>query len=285
MTETIAPSAALGEIQLYVASLERAVKFYEKSLGFQLLGKENGQAVLGAGGSRLLTLLERPGAQPAKGTTGLYHFAVLLPERKSLARLLYHLVENESEIQGAADHGVSESLYLVDPDGNGIEVYCDRRRSEWPIDDLGRLQMGTEDLDIEDLVLELRGKLEPFRGLPAKTSLGHVHLKVRNLAEAEQFYNKALGFQVTDRYESGAVFVAAGNYHHHIGMNTWESLGAAPPAADAAGLRWFEILLPDAAALDGLHARLDAAGVNAEEANGGLLLHDPSQNRLLVRVK
>ena len=213
----------------------------------------------------------------------MYHFAVLLPDRKSLARLLYHLAETKLGVQGAADHGVSEALYLADPDGNGIELYRDRRKNEWPVDDLGRLQMGTEALDIDDLVMELKGGLEPYQGLPQKTTIGHVHLQVRNLAEAEQFYNGALGFKVMQRYESGAIFVSAGGYHHHIGLNTWAGEGAPPPPADATGLRWFEVVLPDSAALDGVLARLKAAGVTGEEQDGGVLVHDPSQNGILLR--
>lgn len=283
MTEIITPAAAIGEVQLIVADLERAVSFYEKGLGFRVLQRAGGQAVLGAGERRLVTLNERPGSKPASKATGLYHFAVLLPDRKSLARLLYHLAETQLGVQGLADHGVSESLYLADPDGNGIELYRDRRKSEWPMDDLGRLQMGTDELDVDDLVLELKGGLEPYQGLPQKTRIGHVHLQVRNLAEAEQFYSKVLGFQVTQRYGSGALFVSAGGYHHHIAMNTWESEGAPPPPPDATGLRWFEIILPSAAALDGVKARLKEAGVEVAEQEGGVLVHDPSRNGVLIK--
>jgi catechol 2,3-dioxygenase len=283
MSEMIA-SAAIGELQLYVADLNRAVLFYQKGLGFALLEKSSEQAVLGVGGNRLITLVHRPGAKPSKGTTGLYHFAVLLPDRKSLARLLYHLAETKRGVEGAADHGVSEALYLSDPDGNGIEIYRDRRKSEWPLDDLGRLQMGTEELDIDDLVMELKGGLEPFNGLPEKTVIGHVHLQVRSLAEAEQFYSGLLGFKVMQRYESGALFVSAGGYHHHIGLNIWAGEGAPPPGEGAAGLRWFEVLLPDAAALDAILARLQAAKVEYTRQDEGVLLRDPSQNCILLKA-
>ena len=151
------------------------------------------------------------------------------------------------------------------------------------MDDLGRLQMGTDELDVDDLVLELKGGLEPYQGLPQKTRIGHVHLQVRNLAEAEQFYSKVLGFQVTQRYGSGALFVSAGGYHHHIAMNTWAGEGAPPPPADATGLRWFEIILPGAAALEGMKARLKDAGVEYAEQDGGVLVHDPSRNGILIR--
>lgn len=282
MTQKIASTTKIGEIELYVADLNRSIEFYQKGLGFRLLNRTNGQAVMGAGENRLLTLVERPGAKQVKGVTGLYHFAVLLPDRGSLALLLYHLAESEIEIQGAADHGVSEALYLDDPDGNGIELYRDRKRSEWPVDDIGKLQMGTDPLDVDDLVMELRGGVPEWTGLPDKTVIGHVHLRVRNIPEAEQFYTGVLGFQMMDRYGSAAIFVSAGGYHHHIGMNTWAGVGAPPPPPDAAGLRWFEVRLPDQKALESVQARLKEAGVALEEHNDGFLVRDPSQNTILL---
>jgi catechol 2,3-dioxygenase len=285
MTNVIAPEAAIGKVQLKVASLERSVDFYQRKLGFQLLSKEGSQAVLGAGDQALLTLTEVPGARAVRGTSGLYHFAVLLPDRRSLARLLYHLAESEVEIPGAADHGVSEALYLQDPDGNGIELYRDRRRNEWPVDDLGRLQMGTEELDIDDLVWELKSGLEPWQGLPENTTIGHVHLQVANMASAELFYTHVLGFQLMQRYGSAAIFVSAGGYHHHIGMNTWAGEGVPPPPADAAGLLWFEVVLPAQENLDAVLERLKDANVAAEPQADGVLVRDPSQNGILLRVK
>ncbi len=282
MTETIAPATAIGEVQLFVADLEKEVAFYTNSLGFRLLSKENGQAVLGAGRRRLLVLNEKPGARAVRGTTGLYHFAVLLPDRKSLAQLLFHLAESNTEVQGASDHGVSEALYLADPEGNGIELYCDRRKREWPVDDIGRLQMSTDALDIDDLVMELKDGVAPWEGLPDGTLIGHVHLHVSNLMAAEQFYTRVLGFQLMQRYGSGAIFVSAGGYHHHIGLNTWAGAGAPPPPPDAAGLRWFEIRLPDRAALDALTERIQAAGVAFEHRGDGVLTQDPSQNKILL---
>lgn len=286
MAEKIAPLTTIGEIQLYVADLDKAQNFYEKILGLRALGQADDQVYLGAGERRLVTLNHRAGAKPSIDTTGLYHFALLLPDRKSLARLLYHLAETKFGVQGVADHGVSEALYLTDLDGNGIELYRDRRRSEWPVDDLGRLQMGTDELDIDDLVLELKDGLSPWTGLPGKTVIGHVHLQVRNLAEAEHFYSDVLGFDVTERYGSGAIFVSAGGYHHHIGLNTWGREGASPAPSTATGLRWFEILLPDIAALDNLAERLKTAGVTCDnQVDGSLLVQDPSQNTMLLKVK
>ena len=285
MTETIAPATAIGEVQLFVADLEKQVAFYTNALGFRLLSRAAEQVVLGAGQRRLVVLNEKPGARAVRGTTGLYHFAVLLPDRRSLARLLYHLAETNTGVQGASDHGVSEALYLSDPEGNGIELYCDRRRREWPVDDIGRLQMGTDELDIDDLVMQLKDGVEPWAGLPDETRIGHVHLHVSDLAEAEKFYTRVLGFQLMQRYGSGAIFVSAGDYHHHVGLNTWAGVGAPPPPPDAAGLRWFEIRLPDQAALDALLDRLKAAGAAVEAQEGGALTRDPAQNQILLTLQ
>lgn len=284
MTQTIAPATTIGEIEIYVAELQRALHYYQDGLGFKLISQDGGQAVLGVGERRLLTLLEKPGARHVPNTTGLYHFAILLPSRRALAEVLFHLAEGGTEIEGASDHGVSEALYLTDPDGNGIELYRDRRRHDWPVDDLGKVQMGVEALDVDSLVLELKDGVAEWQGLPDKTVIGHVHLHVRDLLEAEKFYTRVLGFQLMLRYASGAIFVSAGGYHHHIGLNTWAGKGAPPPPADATGLRWFEILLPDLPALEAIQARLAEAGIPSEPQDGGLLIHDPSQNGILLKV-
>lgn len=295
METKIAPATTIGEVQLVVADLKRSTQFYQERLGFKVIEervlREVGyQTVLGAGERRLVVLNEKPGVKPRPPSgadsrmTGLYHFAVLLPNRRALARLLVHLAEDETEVQGAADHGVSEALYLSDPDGNGIELYSDRRRSEWPADDLGKLQMGTGELDVDDLVLELKDGLLPWTGLPETTVIGHVHLHIADLAAAERFYTQVLGFQLTQRYGSGAIFVSAGGYHHHIGLNTWAGVGAPPPPADVAGLRWFEVMLPAEEALEAVRGRLQAAGTPFEEQDGGFLVRDPSQNGILLRL-
>lgn len=282
MTQTTPLKASIGKIELTITDLQRSLNFYQESLGFHLLKRDEHQVVLGAGGSSLVVLNEKPGARQVKPTTGLYHFAILLPERISLARLLYDMAEKEIEIQGAADHGVSEALYLEDPDGNGIELYADRRKHEWPRDDIGRLQMGTEELDIDDLLLELRGKLAPWYGLPAGTSIGHIHLRVADLAASEHFYRQVMGFELTQRYGSGALFFSSAGYHHHIGVNTWTSAGAPPPPSDASGLRWFELLIPDPADYTALMQRLQDAGIASETTSTGHLVRDPSQNAILL---
>lgn len=285
MTESIAPATKIGEVRLVTGNLDRLVQFYQERLGFQVLERTDGQVSLGAGSTRLLTLVEQPGAQPRPqtGVTGLYHFAVLLPDRRSLARLLVHIAQNETNIQGASDHGVSEALYLADPDGNGIELYRDRKRGEWPVDDLGKLMMATDPLDIDDLVMEIRGGVLDWSGLPEGTTIGHVHLQVADLAEAEAFYTRLLGFQLMQHYGRSAAFVSAGGYHHHIGMNTWTSAGAPPPPPNMSGMRWFEVVLPDTEAVEAVQARLKEAGIAWEETEGGILVRDPSQNGILLR--
>lgn len=285
MTETIAPATKIGEIQLITGNLERLTRFYQERLGFQVLERGEGKTILGAGTARLLTLIEQPGAQqrPQNGVTGLYHFAVLLPDRRSLARLLVHIAQTETPIQGASDHGVSEALYMADPDGNGIELYRDRERDEWPVDDIGKLMMVTEPLDIDDLVLNLRGGATEWQGLPEGTIIGHVHLQVADLKGAEMFYTRVLGFQLMQHYGNSAAFVSAGGYHHHIGMNTWTSAGAPPPSDNSTGMSWFEIVLPDAAALEATRARLEEAEIPWEAQEGGILVRDPSQNGVLLR--
>ncbi len=299
MDNVIAPATMIGEVQLYVSNLKRSTAYYKDALGFKLLEARGSQASLGVGERRLIVLNEKPGAKPRPqtGATGLYHFAVLLPDRRSLARLLLHLAENEAEVQGVADHGVSEAIYLADPDGIGIEMYRDRRRSDWPADDLGRLQMGTDELDLDSLVMELKDGVPEWNGLPEKTVIGHVHLCVANLAEAEKFYTQVLGFQLTQRYASGASFVSAGGYHHHIGLNIWTGAGAPPPPPDAAGLRWFEVVLPGPQDLAAVQARLQEAGVpfDLQDASilqdagilqdSGILVKDPSQNQMLLKAK
>jgi catechol 2,3-dioxygenase len=212
-----------------------------------------------------------------------------------LARSLWRLAVTRWPLDGASDHLVSEALYLSDPDGNGIEIYCDRPRAEWPRSD-GQLRMATIPLDLDDLLGEL-GDLSARRGLPAGgadasappdtvaagTRIGHVHLQVSELRPAEEFYSGVLGFDVTVRGYPGALFVSAGGYHHHIGLNTWNSAGAQPPPARSVGLRDFEVVLSDERALEELLERVRAAGLHPESADGGALVRDPSGNGVLLR--
>ncbi len=221
----------LGAVRLQIADLERSIAYYEETLGMRVLRRFGSGAVLGArrDDTPLVALQERAGARPAphRGRTGLFHFAILLPDRTSLGRFVRHVREIGARV-GAADHLVSESLYLQDPDNLGIEVYADRPRSSWRR--IGReLMMATDPLDLVGLVRDA-GTVS-WTGMPGGTVMGHVHLRVADLAQAAAFFSEALGFDRMVWQYPGALFFAAGGYHHHLGTNTWAGGGASPPTA------------------------------------------------------
>jgi catechol 2,3-dioxygenase len=280
----IDPGASIGAVHLTIADLDRSVRFYETHLGFVTQFRDTRTARLGAGGADLLVLTQSETALRASGTTGLYHFAILVPTRGDLAQSLQRLFETRTQMQGAADHGVSEALYLADPDGNGIEIYRDRPREEWPFA-AGRLRMSTDPLDLDDLLRTSGAGGAGGEKLPTGTIIGHVHLHVAHLDEAERFYGDVLGFQIMQRYGPGALFVAAGGYHHHVGLNTWAGVGAPSPPADAIGLRHFEVMLPGEGALAAVIGRVRAAGVHVEGADSGLRVRDPSDNAVLFKLR
>lgn len=273
---------AIGPVALTVSDLDRMVDFYREVIGFRLHRREGDSATLGAGRADLLVLAARPGARRTPGTTGLYHFAVLMPSRLALARSLKRLAETRTPVQGFADHLVSEAIYLADPEDNGIELYRDRPRSNWLyIKD--QLLMGTEPLDVEGVLAELEGQDTAWDGLHPDTIIGHIHLHVADLDQAESFYRDLLGLEVMVRIMS-ASFLAFGGYHHHLGINTWVGQGAPSPPPDALGLHHYALTLPDAVALDAALARLEAAGVAVGPEDGGYLVRDPSQNAVLLRT-
>jgi catechol 2,3-dioxygenase len=275
----IDPQTTIGPVSLTISKLERSVRFYEAHLGFAVHRREEGTVWLGAGGADLLVLSQCATAPRVRGTTGLYHFAVLVPSRADLARALRRMVETDTVLQGAADHGVSEALYLADPDGNGIEVYRDRPRAEWPMAG-GQLRMGADPLDMEAILAEDPGR--EGRGLAPATIMGHVHLHVSRLDEAERFYVDQLGFDVMQRYGPSALFVSAGGYHHHIGLNTWAGVGAPPPPPGAIGLRHFVVRLPHEAARSAVSDRVRAGNIPFETRDDGLLVRDPAGNAILL---
>ncbi len=280
---SIHANTMVGQAALTVADLQRSGRFYCDVLGLRVLGRGDGTLTLTADNATpLLELTERPGARPKPArATGLYHFAVLVPSRLELARSLRRLAELRYPLTGASDHLVSEALYLDDPDGNGIEIYRDRPRAEWPHLG-GQVQMAVDPLDIDGLLGELEGDDRPWSGLDQQTRMGHIHLHVADLRQAEEFYCGVLGFDVMVRYGPSALFVSAGGYHHHLGLNTWAGVGAPPPPVGSAGLRWFAVRLPSAAAFDQLVARVREASLATEPVDAGLLLRDPSGNGVVL---
>lgn len=266
----------IGPVRLSVADLPRALAFYTERLGFRVHHQGGGEARIGAGGDDLLELVESKGSRHAPGTTGLFHVAVLLPSRVDLADALARLVETRTPLQGAADHVVSESLYLADSEGNGIELYRDRPREGWVWEN-GVVRMTTDPLDVEALHGEAASIGSAWSGLPARTIIGHIHLRVAHIAPAERFYCDLLGFDLTKRYGTMASFVSYDGYHHHVAFNTWAGVGAPPPPEGALGLREFVVRLPDADAVERVIARLRDAGVPVSAGNS---IGDPSGNRL-----
>jgi catechol 2,3-dioxygenase len=278
------PDTTLGYVHLNISDLTKSLPFYQDVLGFQVHRREGDTAYLGAGKTDILALTEQPGAPHPRFAIGLYHFAVLVPSRVALARSLRRLVETEYPLQGFADHLVSEAIYLADPDGNGIEIYRDRPRSEW-YDVRGNIKMATDPLDVHGVLAELDRQDTTWGRLDAATKLGHMHLKVANARQAQAFYSNVLGFDLMMMYGPSAAFVSAGGYHHHIGMNAWNSAGAPPPPPESIGLRYFVTRLPNLKALGRVVDRVRAAGVETEETDQGFLLRDPSQNALVLSAE
>jgi catechol 2,3-dioxygenase len=272
-------AAHIGAVHLTIADLDRSIRFYQAHLGFVVHRRAAHAAFLGAGARDLLVLTRSEKAPRVRGTTGLYHFAILVPTRADLARALRRLVATETVMQGAADHGVSEALYLADEDGNGIEIYRDRPRAEWPLVN-GQLQMGADPIDFDDLLAAGEHAPDTGAGLVEDTVIGHVHLHVSRLADAQRFYVDVIGFELMQRYGPSALFVSAGGYHHHVGLNTWAGVGAPPPPPGAIGLRHFDVALPTDAAVADILVRVRAADIPIESVDGGFLVRDPAGNAI-----
>jgi len=274
----------LGPVRLQVAELARSVAYYEQVLGFRTLRRDAAHATLAAQGHDrpLLLLDEFPGARPMtrRGRLGLFHFAILLPDRASLGRFVRHLGDIGAEA-GAGDHLVSEAFYLHDPDGLGIEVYADRPRSTWRR--IGReLMMATDPVDVAGL-LEAAGDA-PWTGMPAGTTIGHVHLHVGDLGPAAAFYAEALGFDRMVWEYPGALFFGADGYHHHLGTNIWAGTRADPPAPGDARLLEWVIELPNAASVAEVEASLASAGFAAEREGPDVVTVDPWGTQVRIRA-
>lgn len=279
---TIHPQTNLGPVHLQVADLGNLVNYYT-TLGLHLHQRQNRQAVLGDGTTELLVLNERPDGQRVRGTSGLYHFAILLPSRADLGRALRHFGQSAIPVGGASDHAVSEALYLTDPEGNGIEVYRDRPRDEWRYPN-GQLVINTTPFDVAGVLAAGDATSAAWDGFPTGTIIGHMHLHVGDIDATEGFYRDALGFDLITRYGPSATFLSAGGYHHHLGANTWAGVGAPPAPENAWGLSHFTIELPGTQALSEVRAQLELAGVSVTERDDGYFVRDPSGNGVLLRT-
>ena len=271
----IHPAAQIGTVRLKVRDLEKSLQFYRETVGFQVLKQYDQTVELTADGKQPLLILD---ANPEyrvlreMSVSGLYHFAILLPDRLSLGLALRNLIKHQIPV-GQGDHLVSEALYFNDLDGNGIEIYADRPRESWQKDSSGEYIMTTDPVDVDSLLTA--SEAAEWNGLPAGTRIGHVHFHVGDLQKAEQFYTQVLGFEVTSHYGKAALFIAAGGYHHHIGLNVWAGAGAPPAPEDAVGIRYFTTTLPDASALEAVISRLEEVNVPYERELTGISLHDP----------
>jgi catechol 2,3-dioxygenase len=282
VTPALAPDTTVGPIHLTVADLPRSVRWYEGTLGLGPTATDEpaGATSLGVGGDDLVVLHEEPGARPVEGHTGLFHYALLVPERADLGAWLAHVLGDRIPLTGASDHIVSEALYLRDPDNHGIEVYRDRPRDEWERDG-EQVRMASDRLDLPSL---LAAAPDGPAGVPAGTRMGHVHLHVADIPAAEAFYRDVLGFDKTAMLGDQASFFSAGGYHHHVGVNTWAGVGVPPPPPGSAALRHATILLPTADERERVAGRASDAGAEPVATGDGILIRDPSANGLVLAV-
>jgi len=279
----IAPATSIGAVHLTVSELERSVFYYQQAIGLSVLEQSEDRAVLGSAANPLLVLVEERGAKPADGYTGLFHVALLLPTRADLAAWLAHAGRDHVALTGMSDHFVSEALYLRDPDGHGIEIYADRPRDVWQ--GMVAERMTSIPLDVDDLLAELPASAaDGYAGMPDGAVMGHVHLRVADIAETVLFYRDLLGFELMAQLGAQAAFLAAGGYHHHIGANTWESAGAAPPPPGHATLRHATLRLPDEDERDHVLRRVRAGGHEPQDTPDGPLVRDASGNAWVLSV-
>lgn len=271
----LAAPLRIGAVTLNARNLDDLSRYYQHVVGLKVLDRDPDTIRLGAGGTLLLELISNPDAVPRDPRgAGLFHTAFLMPTRSHLALWARHAVDNRFLITGASDHGVSEAIYLYDPEGNGIEIYADRPSSEWRYDN-SYVEMVTEPLDIASLIAHAAGE---WSGMPDHGTVGHVHLQIGSLEAAEAFYSEILGFNVACRYP-GADFFGSGGYHHQIAANIWSSKGAGPRDDNQSGLAVFEIVA-DAPLVAEIRQRAEQAGLAATNAEGGFILRDPWNNKV-----
>jgi len=277
------PVKFVDEVNLKVQDLERSVAFYKEVIGFEVLEKTSESASFSADGKNVLLTVEQPEKVVPKQrrTTGLFHFALLLPKRSDLSEIVKYFADIGIQV-GSSDHLVSEALYLSDPDGNGIEIYVDRDPSEWSWRS-GEVEMTVDPLNFTDL-LSVGGQ-QSWDGLPPETVMGHIHLHVSALKEAEEFYVNGLGFEVVNRFGSQALFISDGKYHHHIGLNTWNGVGAPTPSPNSVGIESFTLRLSSEEKKNEIVTQLEAIGATVKEEEGFCVTTDPSGNRIRLKTK
>ncbi|MCC4046131.1 VOC family protein [Enterococcus gallinarum] len=264
----------IGKVVLKVANLEKMIAFYTQVIGLSLIEKNQQTARLGTTEKILLELIKVENPLPLTRKTGLFHVAFLLPTRKDLGNTLIHYLQSNAPIDGASDHGYSEALYLTDPEGNGIEVYRDKPKSEWDIREDGEIVGITKEMDAEGVVAAADSQQSSF---PTGTIVGHVHLKVADLAQTETFYTQVVGLSLKNNFGNQAKFFAAGDYHHHIGSNTWMGKGVPPMADNDLGLAYYTFVLPDKEAFESLLTHLEKKNVSFTlESSRRLALLDPN---------
>ena len=290
---SIHPKTMIGQVSLTVANIDNQIEFYTKAMGFKLHWRDEDKAGLGSGGKDILFLTQQPDVKKYRGVTGLYHVAYVFPNRRELAIAVARLFAIKYP-NSPTDHIMTKTTYLDDLEGNGIELYCESpedgtwRFANGKYESIradGSWSDGREALDLDNLFSHLNEDDKLDAPGPSEMHIGHIHLHVRDVDEAVEFYHGLIGFDVmgvAKAYQMG--FVSAGGYHHHIGLNTWQGHGAPPPPPDAVGLRYFTIELPDQKAYDEVVARVDAAGIPSNQTEAGLLLHDPSQNGVILTV-
>jgi catechol 2,3-dioxygenase len=264
---------SLGPVHLTVRDLDRAVAWYERSLGLRLHRRDGDEAELGDGTEPVIVLHEDPEAGAAGRHAGLYHYALLYPSREELARAAMRLIETQTPIQGMSDHGTHEAIYLPDADGNGIELAADRDLPEWPSFEEEFARGGPQPLDFNALLATV-GTDPPPAQVGEGLRVGHLHLHVGDIDEALAFYRDLIGFDQRANIGSAA-FVSAGGYHHHLGFNTWKGEGVGPPPPHTAGLGHWTVVLPGADDVAAVRSRLEGAGVQVEALDGGFRARDP----------
>ena len=270
--EKIDPKTEIGTVRLAVKDLPGMKKFYRDMIGLAIINDNQQSVKLGVGDLPLVELISNPDGISHPNSTGLFHIAILLPNRPELGRWLKHFISIGYPLDGVGDHLVSEALYLSDPEGNGIEIYRDRPKETWEYID-GQIQMGTKSVDLESLLEQASPNI--FSGLPEGTKMGHIHLQVNNVSKTAAFYQDILGFDLIAKMP-GAGFLSAGGYHHHIGMNTWRSMGGGIAPADSLGLVDYQIVLPSSSSQESIANKLSSHEINFSRQNGTLRVQDPA---------